>query len=207
MLKRCFDVFFAFWGILLTSPIFALVAAAIKLCDGGPVFYRQVRVGRAGRNFRIWKFRTMQVDADKRGPNITKSGDIRVTSVGKFLRNWKVDEWPQLVNVLCGEMSFVGPRPEVPRYVALYSDQQRRILMLRPGITDLATIEFRNEEDLLAQAADPERYYCDICIPRKIALNLVHAERAGFFADLKIILRTVRVVIWPARPQLSRDAK
>jgi lipopolysaccharide/colanic/teichoic acid biosynthesis glycosyltransferase len=195
MAKRSFDLVLSFLGLLFLSPVLLLVAMAVTLGDGGPVFYRQERVGQGGRTFRIWKFRTMRVDADKLGPRITKDGDVRVTAAGRFLRKWKLDELPQLVNVLCGEMSLVGPRPEVPRYVALYSDRQRRVLTLRPGITDLATLEFRNEEELLAKAEDPERFYREHCIPRKVELNLQYAARASLLADLRLIYATVIAII------------
>ena len=195
MTKRCFDLLFSFLGLLFLSPVLLLVATAVKLGDGGPVFYRQERVGQGGCRFRIWKIRTMRVNADKLGPSITKNGDARITPVGRVLRKWKLDELPQFINVLWGDMSFVGPRPEVPRYVALYSDEQLRVLALRPGITDLATLEFRNEEELLAKAEDPEKYYREYCIPRKIELNLQYAARASLLTDLRLICATVVAII------------
>jgi lipopolysaccharide/colanic/teichoic acid biosynthesis glycosyltransferase len=189
--KRCFDLFFSSAGLLVLSPLFLLIAVLVKAGDGGPVFFRQQRVGLGGRLFWIWKFRTMVVDAEKQGLKITSGSDRRITRIGRLLRRSKLDELPQLWNVLRGDMSFVGPRPEVPRYVALYTPDQREILRLRPGITDLATLEFRHEEELLRQAADVERLYIDYCIPKKIELNLRYAQRASIWQDTWIILQTL----------------
>jgi lipopolysaccharide/colanic/teichoic acid biosynthesis glycosyltransferase len=191
MMKRITDVLLSTVGLLILLPVFAAIAVAIKVGRDGPVFYRQVRVGRNGRLFRIWKFRTMRVDAEKTGLSVTCRGDARVTTVGRFLRHWKLDELPQFLNVLAGEMSLVGPRPEVPRYVALYSEPQKRVLELMPGITDLASLQFRNEEMLLAQAADPESFYREHCIPRKIELNLQYAARASWAKDMRLVVRTI----------------
>ena len=172
-------------------PLFLLVAISVKIQDGGPMFFRQSRVGRHGREFKLIKFRSMRLSTGENGPSITADGDPRITATGRFIRKTKIDELPQLFNVLKGEMSFVGPRPEVPRFVELYTEEQRLVLDLRPGITDLASIEFRREEQLLASAKDPEKTYVDFCIPRKIELNLQHASRAGLFADLVIIAKTL----------------
>lgn len=191
MFKRLFDVVLSALGLLVLAPLLGVVAVGVKLQDGGPVFFRQTRVGRFGREFRILKFRSMRVASDREGPAITARGDDRITALGRLLRRTKIDELPQLINVLKGEMSFVGPRPEVPKYVALYTEEQRRVLELRPGITDLASIEFRNEEELLAGADDAERFYVEHCVPTKIELNLRHARRAGMFGDLVIILKTL----------------
>jgi lipopolysaccharide/colanic/teichoic acid biosynthesis glycosyltransferase len=191
MAKRAYDLFFSTLGLLVLGLPLTAIGLAVKLADGGPVFYQQQRVGRRGRPFRIWKFRTMVLDADKLGPGVTKDGDPRVTRVGRFLRKTKLDELPQLWNVFRGEMSFVGPRPELPRYVERYSEAQREILKLKPGITDLATLHFRNEEDLLRQAPDLEGFYLEHCVPRKIELNLIYARRAGILADTWIILQTL----------------
>ena len=190
-MKRAVDLLLALLLLVLLAPVWLLVAAAVWLEDRGTVFYRQERVGRHGRLFRIWKFRTMRVNADRIGPLITAAGDPRITRVGRHLRKWKLDEVPQLLNVLVGEMSFVGPRPEVKRYVDLYTAEQRRVLELRPGITDEASIAFCDEEALLAAAPDRERFYLEHCIPRKIALNLVYAGRAGVIADFGVMFRTV----------------
>lgn len=192
--KRVFDVAFAVAGLALLWPLFLIVALLIKLDDRGPVLYRQIRAGRWGREFRIVKFRTMRDGADKEGPSVTAEGDSRITRVGRWLRKTKVDELPQLWNVLRGEMSFVGPRPEVPKYVALYDLEQRKILELMPGITDEASLEFRDEEGLLATASDPGVYYVEYCIPRKIALNLSYAKKASMLRDVEVIARTITLV-------------
>lgn len=201
MMKRLLDLVLATLGLLVTLPILVLVGIAIKVADRGPVFFRQERVGRWGRPFRIWKFRTMRVNAEALGPSVTKSGDTRVTSIGRYLRKRKLDELPQLINVLFGEMSFVGPRPEVPKYVDLYSPEQRQVLDLRPGITDVASLEFRHEEALLAKAADPEQYYRTVCIPKKIELNLRYAKDSSVGADVRVILRTI-AVLFQGTPKL-----
>ena len=191
MAKRCFDLIFALFGLALTWPAFLLISLAVRWEDGGPAFYRQSRVGRHGCLFEIIKFRTMAVGAEKRGPIITVSGDRRITRIGRVLRKTKLDELPQLWNVLRGDMSFVGPRPEVPRYVQLYTPEQREVLALKPGITDEASLTFRDEERLLAQAADAERYYIEFCMPEKIAINLAYARHRGMVRDLGVIFRTV----------------
>ncbi|WP_243318783.1 sugar transferase [Geothrix paludis] len=190
-MTRLFDFLGAILGLVLLSPGLLLIAALIWLVDGRPVFYRQVRVGRGGRPFRIWKFRTMVVDADRIGRPLTVSGDPRVTRTGAWLRRWKIDELPQLINVVMGDMGFVGPRPEVPRFVALYTETQRRVLDLRPGITDLASIAYRNESDLLDGLEDPEAHYIETILPDKIRINLDYAAKAGVWRNLKVILATL----------------
>ncbi len=194
MAKRAFDLFWSLLGLAVLSPFLAATALAVKLEDGGPVFFRQMRVGRGGRAFRIWKFRTMVVDAEARGRAITVGADPRITRTGRFLRASKLDELPQLLNVVTGEMSLVGPRPEVPRYVDLYTDDQRSILGLRPGITDLASIKYRNESELLARAADPDAAYVREILPDKIRINQAYAARAGIGADVLVILATLGLV-------------
>ena len=189
--KRLYDVVFSFIGLLVLSPLFVLVAALIKLSDGGKAFYRQTRVGLHGRPFRIWKFRTMITAAEQAGPAITQEGDSRITRIGRVLRKTKLDEFPQLWNVLKGEMSLVGPRPEVPRYVERYTPEQREILRLKPGITDLASLCFRDEEALLGHATDVEEFYVQHCIPRKLKLNQEYAARASLLSDTWIILQTL----------------
>jgi lipopolysaccharide/colanic/teichoic acid biosynthesis glycosyltransferase len=189
--KRLYDVFFSFCGLVLLGPLFAVIAALVKLADGGDVFYRQVRVGLGGREFVIYKFRTMVAAAEKSGPSVTKNGDARVTWIGRILRKAKLDELPQLWNVLKGDMSLVGPRPEVPRYVRHYTPDQRAMLWHKPGITDLASLCFRDEEALLANAADVEEFYIQHCIPRKLRLNQEYAARANLLSDTWIILQTV----------------
>lgn len=197
MAKRVSDFLLAIIGLALSWPFFLLAWLAIKADDGGPVFFSQIRVGKNGAHFNIWKFRSMQITASGNGLSVTASGDSRITRAGRWLRRTKIDELPQLWNVLHGEMSFVGPRPEVPKYVALYTEAQRAVLILRPGITDVASIEFRDEENLLAANANPERYYIEYCMPRKIALNLAYAQHANLLRDLGVILRTVGTVwLW-----------
>lgn len=200
MAKRAFDLFWALLGLALLSPLLLLVAAAVKLEDGGPVFFRQLRVGRGGRPFRIWKFRTMVTDAERAGRSITVGRDPRITRLGHFLRRAKLDELPQLMNVVAGEMSLVGPRPEVPQFVALYTQAQRAILDLRPGITDLASIKYRNESELLAQAEDPDEAYVQRIVPDKIRINLGYAAQAGLWSDFRVILATLGLAPAPRLP-------
>jgi lipopolysaccharide/colanic/teichoic acid biosynthesis glycosyltransferase len=189
--KRLYDVVFSFCGLVLLCPLFVVIGALVKLADGGDIFYRQVRIGRGGREFLICKFRTMISSTGKAGPLVTKNGDARITRVGRILRKMKLDELPQLWNVLKGEMSLVGPRPEVPRYVRHYSREQRAILRFKPGITDLASLCFRNEEVLLENADDLEEFYLRQCLPRKLRLNADYAGRANLFSDTWIILQTI----------------
>ncbi len=190
-LKRCFDILFAALGLVAFAPFALVIAVAIKLSSPGPVLYRQVRVGRQGRPFTILKFRSMVTGADKTGPAVTKDGDSRITRIGRVLRRTKLDEFPQLWNVLKGDMSFVGPRPEVPRYVERYTPEQRRLLEHRPGITDLATLVFRDEETLLRNAANVEEFYVEHCIPRKYKLNQEYSKRANLVEDVMLILETL----------------
>jgi len=191
MAKRVYDLLFSTIGLLVLGLPLLAIAAVVKRSDNGPAFYKQQRVGRYGRLFWIWKFRTMVVNADRLGPGVTQDGDPRITRVGRLLRKTKLDELPQLWNVFRGDMSFVGPRPELPRYVERYTEAQREILRLKPGITDLATLQFRNEEALLRKAPDVERFYLEHCVPRKIELNLIYARKAGVLADTWIILQTL----------------
>jgi lipopolysaccharide/colanic/teichoic acid biosynthesis glycosyltransferase len=216
MRKRLFDLCFAGWGLVILGPVLLVLAILVKLADRGPVLFRQQRVGQGERLFWILKFRSMVVDAERLGLSVTKDGDARITRIGRFLRKTKLDELPQLWNVLCGEMSFVGPRPEVPRYVTKYSEAQKRVLALKPGITDLATLEFRNEEELLRMAPDTEQFYLAYCVPRKIELNLTYAESASRWQDTKIILRTLGLIRKhpiaealgkPANVELSRSPR
>lgn len=190
--KRGFDLFWAALGLVVLAPLLVVVAVLVKIQDGGPVFFRQERVGHRGLPFRVWKFRTMVVDAGSRGPALTVAGDPRLTRVGVWLRRAKLDELPQLLNVLAGEMSLVGPRPEVPRYVALYTAEQRRVLDLVPGLTDAASIRYRDESALLARSGDPEQTYVHTIMPEKIALSLAHATRATRWSDVRTIVATLR---------------
>jgi lipopolysaccharide/colanic/teichoic acid biosynthesis glycosyltransferase len=191
MRKRVFDLFWSALGLGILTPVLLLIALAIRLEDGGPAFFRQIRVGRGGRTFRIWKFRTMSVDAENRGRSITVGDDPRITRVGRLLRAAKLDELPQLLNVLSGEMSLVGPRPEVPKYVALYDESERPVLDLRPGITDLASIKYRHEGELLARSPDPDGMYVKEILPDKIRINLNYAAWAGLWTDFLVILATL----------------
>ena len=194
-LKRAMDVLVSGGALLVIWPVLLLIALAIKIDDPGPVFYRQVRVGRGGKPFRIFKFRTMVVDADKKGLSITVGQDKRITRMGALLRKTKLDELAQLLNVFTGDMSFVGPRPEVQRYVDLYTPYQRQVLLVRPGITDYASIAYRNENDLLAGADDPERMYIEEIMPAKIELNMKYLREISPIADLRLIFGTIAAVI------------
>ncbi|MDH0089865.1 sugar transferase [Achromobacter mucicolens] len=194
-MKRLFDLMCAMMGLLLCAPIFALIALAIKLDSPGPVFFRQVRVGRNGQPFRIHKFRSMRV-AGREQRQITVNNDARVTRTGRLLRQWKLDELPQLIDVFRGAMSLVGPRPEVPRYVDLYPPEMRSlILSVRPGITDLASIRFRDENSLLDQTGDPEAVYINQILPEKLKLQAEYVREHSFFYDLRILWQTVIKVI------------
>ncbi len=195
MMKRLLDITASGIGLLLLSPIFLVLAIWIKLDSQGPVFYRQVRVGRGNRDFRIFKFRSMRVGSDK-GSLITVGGrDSRVTRSGYFIRKYKFDELPQLINVFIGDMSLVGPRPEVRRYVDLYNQEQLHVLDVKPGITDPASIKYRNENELLEQAENPEQFYTDVIMPDKLRLNLEYATNQSFFGDLKLIFKTFKAII------------
>jgi lipopolysaccharide/colanic/teichoic acid biosynthesis glycosyltransferase len=202
--KRAMDIFSAATGLVLLAPVFGFVACCIKLTSRGPVFYRQLRIGKDGRTFRILKFRSMVEAASEADLRITVAGDSRVTPVGMLLRRYKVDELPQLWNVVRGEMSLVGPRPEVPEYVANYSAEQRRVLSARPGITDPASLAYRHEEEILAQHGDPELCYRTQILPDKLALNRDYLEKITLRGDLRIILQTIAASLVPAK---SRDAQ
>ena len=195
ILKRAMDVVISGGALLVLWPVLLLVALLIKIDDPGPVFYRQVRVGKDGKEFRIFKFRTMVVDADKKGLAITVGRDNRITRMGRFLRKTKLDELAQLLNVFIGDMSFVGPRPEVPKYVDMYTPYQRQVLLVRPGITDYASIAYRNENDMLAGAEDPERMYIDVIMPDKIELNMKYLSEISPLADIRLIFGTIAAVI------------
>ena len=193
--KRVFDVAMSGLGLLLLSPLFLVVAVWIQLDSPGPVFFRQERVGRGAVPFRIHKFRTMRSDAPEHGPAITVGDDVRITRAGAFLRRSKIDELPQLIDVLRGDMSLVGPRPEVPRYVETYPPALRdKILSVRPGITDLASIEYRDESSLLAKAADPEREYREVVLPAKLRIAAEYVEHATLATDLHVIGRTLKAL-------------
>ena len=171
-----------------------IIAILIKLDSKGPIFFKQVRVTKNGREFKIFKYRTMRIGSDKYS-QITVGKDSRITKVGDFLRKYKLDEIPQLINVLIGDMSLVGPRPEVPKYVALYTEEQREILKVRAGITDYASIEFSNENDILANETDPEKAYIEKIMPRKIELNKKYLSEISVMTDIKIILLTIKKIL------------
>ena len=194
MLKRTFDILASFMGLVILSPLFLVMAVWIKCDSRGPVFYRQSRVGRGNRDFRLYKFRSMYVDSDKKGLLTVGGHDSRVTKAGYFIRKYKIDELPQLINVLIGDMSFVGPRPEVRRYVNLYTEQQLHVLDVRPGITDRASVKYRNENDLLAKAADPEEYYIKVIMPDKLAINLEYVAHHSLWSDIRIIFSTFAAI-------------
>jgi lipopolysaccharide/colanic/teichoic acid biosynthesis glycosyltransferase len=195
-MKRSFDIVFSFVGLIILLPLFIVVGLLIKLTSSGPVFYHQTRVGYKGKDFRLFKFRTMKVDADKNGLLTVGGRDPRVTSVGYYLRKFKIDELPQLINVLNGTMSFVGPRPEVRKYVDLYTEEQRKVLLLKPGITDYASLEYFSENDLLARSSDPEATYINEVMPAKLKLNLKYMNEVGLYTDVKLILRTIGKILF-----------
>lgn len=194
-MKRLFDIFFSLVGLIILFPFLLIIAILIKIDSKGPVFFRQNRVGQFNKDFKIFKFRTMHVDADKLGLLTVGDKDPRVTKVGYFLRKFKLDEFPQLINVFIGNMSFVGPRPEVRKYVDHYSESDKEILNMKPGITDYASIEYRNEVELIKQAKDPERAYIEEIMPEKIKLNKKYMNKNSIITDFKIILKTLVAII------------
>jgi lipopolysaccharide/colanic/teichoic acid biosynthesis glycosyltransferase len=202
--KRLFDIAAAAAGLLLLSPLFAFIALHIRREDGGPVFYRGDRVGRHGRLFQIYKFRTMFVNAEKAGVSSTSEDDPRITRIGKSLRKYKLDELPQLINVLSGEMSLVGPRPQVKWAVDRYSDDEREILTVRPGITDYASLHFSNEGEILKGSKNPDQDYLEKIHPLKTRLALKYVRNHSMLMDIKIILKTITVV---AKKQEADDRK
>ena len=194
-MKRFFDVFASGLGILVLSPLFLILAVWIKLDSEGPVFYRQVRVGKDNKDFRIFKFRSMRVGSDK-GSLVTIGGrDPRITRSGYIIRKLKLDELPQLINVFIGDMSLVGPRPEVRHYVDYWTPEQMHVLDVRPGITDPASIKFRNENELMEQAEDPEDYYINVIMQEKLKLYLDYVEHRSFFGDIGLIFKTFWVIV------------
>jgi lipopolysaccharide/colanic/teichoic acid biosynthesis glycosyltransferase len=196
MSKRLFDFLFSSVGLLVLAPLFLLLAVWIKLDSPGAVFFRQERVGLAGKLFHIHKFRTMVTNAERRGLQITVGSDARVTFAGQWLRKYKLDELPQLLDVWLGHMSLVGPRPEVPLYAAFYADDVRdKILSVRPGITDWASIKFKDENEILGDADDPHLTYIKEILPVKIEHALNYVEQRSFWSDLEIILRTIKALI------------
>ena len=190
MVKRLFDIVASGCGLLVLSPLFVVLAIWIKLDSKGPVFYRQVRVGRNNKDFKLFKFRSMRVGADKQGLITVGGHDPRITRSGYFIRKYKLDEFPQLINVFIGDMSLVGPRPEVRKYVDMYTPEQMRVLSVRPGITDLASIRYRNENELLEQAENPDEYYEQDIMQDKLRINLEYVENHSFWNDIKLIFMT-----------------
>ena len=194
-MKRFFDFVASGLGLLVLSPLFFVLAVWIKCDSKGPVFYRQVRVGRNNRDFRLYKFRSMRVGSDKKGLITIGGHDPRVTRSGYYIRRYKLDELPQLINVFVGDMSLVGPRPEVRKYVDLYTPEQMHVLDVRPGITDLASIRYRNENELLEQVDDPDRYYVDVIMQDKLRINLEYVAEHSFLKDIKLIGMTFRAIV------------
>ena len=194
MLKRIFDITLSLFGLIILLPFMLIIAILIKFDSKGPIFFKQIRVTKGGREFKILKYRTMRVGSDKYS-QITVGKDERITKIGSFLRKYKLDEIPQLINVLIGDMSLVGPRPEVPKYVVLYTDEQKEILKVRAGITDYASIEFSDENDLLASEEDPEKEYIEKIIPKKIELNKKYLSEISVLTDIRIILLTIKKIL------------
>jgi lipopolysaccharide/colanic/teichoic acid biosynthesis glycosyltransferase len=195
IVKRCFDIVAAGLGLIVLLPFLIIISVLIKLDSKGPVFFKQERVGKNKRIFEIYKFRTMVNDAEKLGRQITVGNDNRITRVGVFIRKYKLDEFPQLINVFKGEMSLVGPRPEVPRYVELYDEEQEQILFIKPGITDYASMEFRNENEILGKSENPDEEYIENIMPTKINLNLKYIDEISVITDIKIILDTIICIV------------
>lgn len=195
-MKRIFDIFFSFAGLIVLSPIFIIAAIAVKLEDGGPILYKAPRVGLYGISFIMYKFRTMVMNAENIGPSSTSSNDIRITKTGRSLRKFKIDEIPQLLNVLTGNMSIVGPRPEIKKFTDLFTEEEKAILNVKPGITDWASIWNSNEGLILQGATDPDKAYLDLIRPEKIRLQLLYVRNHNFFIDLKIIFLTIRKIVF-----------
>lgn len=191
VIKRIFDIIMSLIGIILLSPLFIIVSIAIKVTSPGNILFLQKRVGKNGEEFNIYKFRTMVSDAEKLGKQITVGNDSRITKVGAFLRKFKIDELPQLFNVFNGDMSLVGPRPEVPKYVELYTKEQRKVLSIRPGITDMASLRYRDENDILGKVDNPEEYYINVIMQDKLKLNLEYIEKSNIIFDISLILKTI----------------
>jgi len=195
MIKRIFDIVFSFFGLIILLPLLLILAILIKIESKGPLFYLQSRVGRYGKDFKIFKFRTMFVGSDKKGLLTLGDRDPRVTRIGYYLRKYKLDELPQLINVLIGNMSFVGPRPEVRKYVDYYSKEDLIILNVKPGITDYASITYRDEAELLKGTSNPEQFYIENIMPKKIELNKKYINSPSLLTDLKIIFSTIQIII------------
>lgn len=190
-MKRLFDIVCSFFGLVFLSWLFVFVAFWVGLSSRGGVFYRQRRVGRCNRDFTIYKFRSMRVNSDRQGFLTIGGRDGRITKAGVFIRKYKLDELPQLFNVLRGDMSFVGPRPEVRKYVELYTEEQKKVLTVRPGITSLSSIKYRNENEILSRSDNPEQYYIDVIMQDKLAIELDYLEQRSLLTDIKVIFQTI----------------
>jgi lipopolysaccharide/colanic/teichoic acid biosynthesis glycosyltransferase len=195
MIKRAFDILFSLLGLIVLSPVFILFFILIKLDSKGSVLYKQKRVGKGNKDFKLLKFRSMKVDSDKKGLLTIGEKDSRITRIGYYLRKHKMDEFPQLINVLKGDMSLVGPRPEVRKYVELYSKEQMKVLSIRPGITDIASIQYKNENELLKKSENPEVFYIKEVMPDKLRLNILYINDRSIFKDVKIIFKTLKAII------------
>ena len=194
-MKRIFDILSSLTVLILAAPFFLVIAFLIVVDSKGGVFFKQVRVGRNGKEFKLIKFRTMRPDSEKLSQITVGDRDPRVTGIGYFLRKYKLDELPQLFNIIKGDMSVVGPRPEVPKYVALYTDEQRKVLQARPGLTDYSSLHYVNESEVLAQSSDPEKTYREEIMPHKLSLNLKYIQEMGLKTDLKLIFATLAKII------------
>lgn len=194
-MKRLFDIVASGLGLLVLLPLFVVLAVWIKLDSRGPVFYRQTRVGRYNKDFRLFKFRSMRVGADKQGLITVGGHDPRITRSGYFIRKYKLDELPQLINVFIGDMSLVGPRPEVRKYVEMYTPEQMHVLDVRPGITDMASIRYRNENELLETVDDPDKYYVEVIMQDKLRINLEYVAKHSFWFDIKLIFNTFYTIV------------
>ncbi len=195
MLKRLFDIVFSFVGLVILFPFFILIAIVILVSSKGGIFYLQTRVGLNNKDFKLFKFRTMKTNADKAGLLTVGGRDPRITAVGYYLRRYKLDELPQLLNVFLGSMSLVGPRPEVRKYVEMYNAEQLAVLSVKPGITDYASLEYFSENELLAKSSEPEMTYINVVMPAKLALNKKYIEDSSFITDIKIIFRTIAKIV------------
>lgn len=194
-MKRLFDIVASGCGLLVLSPLFLILAVWVKIDSPGPVFYRQVRVGRNNKDFKLFKFRSMRVGSDKKGLITVGGHDPRITRSGYYIRKYKLDEFPQLINVFIGDMSLVGPRPEVRKYVNLYTPEQMHVLDVRPGITDMASICYRNENELLETVQDPENYYQTVIMQDKLRINLEYVRHHSFLGDIWLIFKTIKCVV------------
>ncbi len=195
MFKRIFDILLSLFGLIILSPLFLFISIWIKIDSNGPIFYKQFRVGKNNKDFKLFKFRSMKMDSDKKGLLTVGDKDNRITKSGYFTRKFKIDELPQLLNVLIGDMSLVGPRPEVRRYVDLYTKDQLDVLKVRPGITDVASIAYRNESEILKDKSNPEKYYIDIIMQDKLGLNLDYIKSKNLFKDVGVIFKTFLAIL------------